>query len=170
MITVELFGLGHLFKSDYYLIAAMIVPEALPDRSIVEALRKKGYKATPQRIAICRFVIHSRDHPTAQRIYKEVKAQYPTVSLATVYKTIDVLKELRMAQELATVDGDTRFDSDMEAHLNLVCVRCGKIRDFDGMIVKEMLAKVAGKAKFNVRAQSLAVYGLCQNCAMRKNA
>jgi Fe2+ or Zn2+ uptake regulation protein len=87
-----------------------------------------------------------------------------------VYKTIDVLKELRMVQELAIVDGDTRFDSDMEAHVNLVCVRCGSVHDFDGIIVKEMLAKVAGKAKFDVRAQSLAVYGLCQNCTAKKGS
>jgi Fur family peroxide stress response transcriptional regulator len=70
------------------------------DAAAIEALRRKGYRATPQRIAICRFALHSRDHPTARRIYNEVKRVHPTVSLATVYKAIQVLKELDLIQEL----------------------------------------------------------------------
>jgi len=144
--------------------------EVLSDRRIVEALRRKGYRATPQRIAICRSVIRSRDHPTAQRIYKEVKAQYPTVSLATVYKTIDVLKELHMVQELAIVDGDTRFDSNTESHVNLVCVRCGSVRDLDSQIVQDMIGKVARAARFDVTGQSFALYGVCCECNVRKES
>lgn len=56
------------------------------------ALREKGHKASPQRIAISRFVLHNHTHPTAQRIYSEVKKVYPTVSLATIYKTIQILE------------------------------------------------------------------------------
>lgn len=140
------------------------------DRRIVEALRRKGYRATPQRIAICRFAIRSRDHPTAQKVYKEVRRQYPTVSLATVYKTIDVLKELRMLQELPIVDGNTRFDANMEAHVNLVCLRCGNVRDLDSRIVQEMVTKIARMARFDVRGQSLAVYGVCRQCDLRAEA
>ena len=148
----------------------MRIPEALPDRSIIEALRKKGYKATPQRIAICRFVTSSREHPTAGRIYKEVRKQHPTVSLATVYKTIDILKKQHIVQELAIVDGDTRFDSNMEAHVNLVCVRCGSVRDLDSQIVQDMVGKVARAARFDVTGQSFALYGVCRECDVRKEA
>jgi len=63
------------------------------DSSIIKALRGKGYKATPQRIAIGQFVLHNHAHPTAQRIYSEVKKVYPTVSLATIYKTVQILKK-----------------------------------------------------------------------------
>lgn len=63
------------------------------DSFIIKTLRGKGYKATPQRIAIGKFVLHNHAHPTAQRIYREVKKVYPTVSLATVYKTVQILKE-----------------------------------------------------------------------------
>lgn len=140
----------------------------LPDRSIVEALRTRGYKATPQRIAICRFAANSREHPTAGRIYNEVRRQHPTVSLATVYKTIDILKKQRIVQELAIVDGDTRFDSNTKAHLNLVCVKCGTLRDSDNQVIQDVVEKAAAEAKFNVTSQSLALYGICHQCSMKK--
>jgi Fur family peroxide stress response transcriptional regulator len=143
-------------------------PGVLSDRLIVEALRTKGYKATPQRIAICRFATSSREHPTAGRIYKEVRKQHPTVSLATVYKTIDILKKQRIVQELAIVDGDTRFDSNTKAHLNLVCVKCGGVRDSDNPVIQDLVEKAAASAKFNVTGQSLALYGVCHQCRMKK--
>jgi Fur family peroxide stress response transcriptional regulator len=140
------------------------------DRLIVEALRRKGYRATPQRIAICRFATSSREHPTAGRIYKEVRKQYPTVSLATVYKTVDVLKELHMVQELAVTDGDSRFDSNTEAHVNLVCVECGSVRDSDNQIIQDVVEKAARAARFNVTGQSLALYGVCHRCDVKKKS
>jgi Fur family peroxide stress response transcriptional regulator len=139
------------------------------DRSIVESLRRIGYRATPQRIAICRFVICSRDHPTAKRIYKEVKAQYPTISLATVYKTVEILRKLNMVKQLPIIGGDTRFDSNMKAHVNLVCMQCGNIRDLDSQIVQDMIRKISRAARFNVTGQ-FALYGICHRCDIRKEA
>ena len=148
----------------------MIESLAPSDRHIVEALRRKGYKATPQRVAICRYTIPLRDHPSAKKIYEIVRKQYPTVSLATVYNTIDVLKELHMLQELPMIDGDTRFDPNVEVHINLVCLQCGSIRDFDSRAIEDMVTKVAKTARFDVRGQSLAVYGVCQDCDLKKGA
>ncbi len=90
-----------LFKSHYYLVIDVHMHAQFHDEAIIEALRKNGYKATSQRIAICRFALRGRNHPTAQRIYGEVKSVHPTVSLATVYKTLHVLKRLGLVQELA---------------------------------------------------------------------
>ena len=75
--------------------------QKVSDTSIISALRRRGFRATSQRIAICRFALGSREHPTAQRIFTEVRKVHPTVSLATVYKTLQVLKELHLVQELA---------------------------------------------------------------------
>ena len=139
------------------------------DASIIEALRRKGYKATPQRIAICRFALNSRDHPSVQRIYGEVKKAHPTVSLATVYKTIQILKELGQIQELNFPEGQTRFDSYMKPHINLVCLRCGNIRDLDNLTAGEIVRKVAASAKFTVTGHRLDLYGFCEKCK-RKGA
>jgi Fur family transcriptional regulator, peroxide stress response regulator len=77
----------------------MITPPK-SDASAITALRSKGYKATPQRIAICRIAFNSRAHPSAQQVYDEVKRIHPTVTLATVYKTLEVLRDLDLVQEI----------------------------------------------------------------------
>jgi Fur family peroxide stress response transcriptional regulator len=140
------------------------------DVAAIEALRKKGYRATPQRIAICRFALHSRDHPTAQRIYDEVKKVHPTVSLATVYKTLQILEELDLIQELGFPQGKARFDSYMKPHINLVCLRCGNIRDLDDLTAREIVKRVVATTKFTATGQRLDIYGICQNCGSTKSS
>jgi Fur family peroxide stress response transcriptional regulator len=137
------------------------------DASIIETLRKKGYKATPQRIAICRFALQSRDHPTAQRIYDEVRKVHPTVSLATVYKALHILTEHGLIQELDFPQSHARFDSYVEPHVNLVCTRCGNIQDLDDPAAQEMVARMTAKAEFSRTGQRLDVYGICKTCRSR---
>jgi Fur family peroxide stress response transcriptional regulator len=159
-------GLKGLFKTYYYLIKGMSRSQK-SDASIIETLRKKGYKATTQRIAICRFVLHSREHPSAQRIYDEVKKVHPTVSLATVYKTLQILREQGLIQELDLPESMARFDSYVEPHVNLVCLQCGKIQDFDDNTAREMVESVSAKAEFTRTGQRLDIYGLCKTCRGR---
>jgi Fur family peroxide stress response transcriptional regulator len=136
------------------------------DASAIEALRKKGYKATPQRIAICRFALNSRDHPTAQEVYDQVKKIHPTVSLATVYKTLGVLKSLDLIQEINLPQGQARFDSYMKPHINLICLQCGNIVDLDGTTAIEETRRVAAVAKFKPKGQRIDVFGVCKRCGI----
>jgi Fur family transcriptional regulator, peroxide stress response regulator len=138
------------------------------DSSIIGALRKKGYRATSQRIAICRFALDSREHPTAERIYREVKRVHPTVSLATVYKTLQVLKELRLVQDLVFAHGETKFDSNVVPHVNVVCLRCGSVSDAHDPVAREVVARAASKIRFTVTGQRFDIYGFCERCARRK--
>jgi len=137
------------------------------DESIIETLRKKGYKATTQRIAICRFAFLSREHPSAQRIYDEVKKVHPTVSLATVYKTLQILTKQSLIQELDLPESQARFDSSVEPHINLICLQCGRIQDFDDNAAREMVERVATKAEFTRTGQRLDIYGICKTCRGR---
>jgi len=134
------------------------------DASIIDTLRKKGYKATAQRIAVCRFTLNSRDHPNAQKIYAEVKKFHPTVSLATVYKTLQILKEQDLIQELDLPESKARFDSYMDPHINVVCLQCGSIQDFSDNIAREMVEKVTTKADFTRTGQRIDIYGICKTC------
>ena len=138
------------------------------DASAIEALRSKGYKETPQRIAICRIALNSRAHPSAQEVYAEVKKIHPTVSLATVYKTLEVLKDLELVQEINFSKGQARFDSYMNPHINLICLKCGNITDLDDITVKEITRKVAAATKFKPTGQRVDVYGICQKCSGAK--
>ncbi|MCS7123868.1 MAG: transcriptional repressor [Candidatus Bathyarchaeota archaeon] len=132
--------------------------------SIIEALRKKGYKATPQRIAVCRYALQSPTHPTAKAIYQKVREEYPTISLATVYKTLKVLKELDLIQELPFFQGQTRFDPNVNPHINMVCLKCGKIIDLNNTEVGIFIQKLAQSAKFRLKGQRLDIYGFCEKC------
>ena len=135
------------------------------DAAAIEALRNKGYKATPQRIAICRIALHSREHPTAQSIYNDVKKVHPTVSLATVYKTLQVLRDLGLIQELNLPQVQTRFDPYIKPHINLICQQCGKIEDLDDPTAREISERVSTATKFKPNGQRIDVYGICQKCS-----
>jgi Fur family peroxide stress response transcriptional regulator len=138
------------------------------DASTIEALRSNGYKATPQRIAICRIALNSRAHPSAQKVYDEVKKIHPTVSLATVYKTLEVLRDLYLVQEINFPKSQARFDSYMNPHINLICLKCGTITDLDDMAAKEITSRVATTTKFKPTGQRVDVYGICQKCSSIK--
>jgi len=138
------------------------------DASAIEALRSKGYKATPQRIAICRIALNSRKHPSAQQVFDEVKKIHPTVSLATVYKTMEVLRDLDLVQELNFPKGQARFDSYMNPHINLICIKCNRITDLDDSTSKEITKRVAAATKFKPNGQRIDVYGTCQKCSETK--
>src|SRR5208337_1523723 len=151
-----------LFNTHYYLrMNVMSVSNLSSDSSIIEALRKKGYRATSQRIAVCRLALSTHEHPTAQRIYREIKKVHPTVSQATVYKTLQVLRELRLVQELAFPQGETRFDSNVNPHVNIVCLQCGSISDVNDQGLRNVVARAVSKIKFTVTGQRLDVYGVC---------
>jgi Fur family transcriptional regulator, peroxide stress response regulator len=134
------------------------------DAAAIEALRNKGYKATPQRIAICRIALHSREHPSAQSVYDEVKKVHPTVSLATVYKTLQVLRDLDLIHELSLPQGQARFDPYLKPHVNLICHQCGKIEDLDDPTAREISERVSATTKFKPNGQRIDVYGICQKC------
>jgi Fur family peroxide stress response transcriptional regulator len=155
----------NLFKTCYYLIIMHDYRNQKSDIEIIEAFRRKGYKATPQRIAICRFILGSREHPSAKRIYDEVKVIHSTVSLATVYKTLQILKELGQIQELGFPQGESRFDSNVKPHINLVCIKCGNIQDLDDHIAKEIVERVSSVTKFTAKEQRLDIYGICEKCS-----
>jgi Fur family peroxide stress response transcriptional regulator len=143
--------------------------QTLPRPSVIDALRRNGFKATPQRIAICSFALSSREHPSAQRVYKEVKKVHPTVSLATVYKTLQVLRQLHLVQELTFPQGESRFDSYVEPHVNVVCVQCGEVIDINDRSARDIVARTAAKTKYTVTDQRFDIYGICAKCKGRKN-
>jgi Fe2+ or Zn2+ uptake regulation protein len=94
-----------------------------------------------------------RGHPVAQRIYREVKHVHPKVSLATVYKALHALKELSLVQEQGFAESETKLDSYMEPYANLVCRACGNISDVDDPVTREIVARVAAKARFTLMGQ-----------------
>jgi len=134
----------------------------------IETLRKRGLRITAQRIEILKLVTERRDHPSVEDVYNHVKTKFPTISPATVYKTLQILKEAGMIQELAFYDGKTRVDANMKPHINLICTRCGTITDLYHEKVDELLTHVAERTHFNIQGQRIDLYGICRDCQQQR--
>jgi Fur family transcriptional regulator, peroxide stress response regulator len=133
------------------------------NRKIVDALRSRGYKATPQRIAIAQTVLRSKEHPSAETIHEEVLRIHPTVSLSTVYNTLHILRDMNFLNEL-NFNGTTRYDPNVDLHINMICLHCGKIIDVEEPTLKETIDKIAKRKGFKITGQRIDIYGVCKPC------
>lgn len=137
--------------------------------SMLANLRTQGHRVTPQRLAVLRYLAESTEHPSVEDIYRAVKADFPTTSLATVYKTVALLKELGEAMELGFSDSGNRYDGLRPyPHPHLVCTRCRKIMDPDLEGIADLTAELARESGFRILTQRMDFFGICPDC--QKNA
>jgi len=129
----------------------------------IEVLRKKGHKVTPQRIELFKIIKTSK-HPTAENIYQKVKANHPTVSPATVYKTIELLRGIGEVQEIGVINGKLRYETDMAPHINIHCLACGSVEDIFSEKIKESISNLAAKSQYKIIGQSCNFFGYCPEC------
>ena len=132
---------------------------------LIDLLRGKGLKVTSQRLAIFNFILSRKDHPTAEQIYQKLRIEYPTISLGTIYKNLHLLEELGLIQELGFNEGSIRYDPDMEAHINMVCSKCGKISDYISEHVKKLWNTVISDLKIKPSGQRIDIYYECEDCS-----
>lgn len=130
---------------------------------LVSSLREEGFRITPQRVAILDYLLKTDDHPSAEYIHKVVKKQYPMVSLSTVYKTLDLLREKKLVNEIE-VAGEARFDAHTDSHINLVCMNCGKIDDLDEDSLNGIQSRAAKKSKYLILKGNFELIGYCSDC------
>ena len=126
-------------------------------------LKASGYRLTPQRLAILRALIGSDQHPSVEQIYRQVRRDFPTTSLATVYNTLECLKGLGEVLELP-LGGGSRYDGRKpESHPHLICTACGRIEDLDIDLggATQAVAQERGYAEVRHR---LEFYGICPAC------
>lgn len=131
------------------------------------ASKEKRFRRTPQRLAIMDFLSRCRSHPSAEEVYAAVKKQFPTISLATVYNTLEALRERGEIVELGFDPEKKRFDSVSESHHHLICVRCRKIVDIPEKF-RPVLTDEERKGYQVIRSQ-IEFYGLCPQCRSRKS-
>jgi Fe2+ or Zn2+ uptake regulation protein len=130
---------------------------------LVESFRAQGLKVTPQRLRIFEALHGTAAHPTAESVYAEVRSEMPTISLRTVYQTLNDLTAMGELAQLDIGTGSARFDPNLEPHHHLVCDSCGAIYDlhvdFSGVRVPE-----AHGHGFAVSATEIVFRGLCADC------
>jgi Fur family transcriptional regulator, peroxide stress response regulator len=137
---------------------------------IIEKLKEKGHRITPQRIAIVRILVESRGHPSVDDIYKKVRANFPTTSLATVYKTVSVVKELGEVLELEFSNEHNRYDGNKPyPHPHLMCVQCKRIVDPELSSLAHLTQELTADSGYRIISHRLDFYGICPECQGRQN-
>jgi Fur family ferric uptake transcriptional regulator len=132
---------------------------------IISRLSHKGYRMTPQRMMILEAVEAADDHISAEEIYTRVCNRYPHLNISTVYRTLELLKELGLATETDMGDGRVRYHSIRKGHHHhLVCQKCGKIIDLDESVLSPLKNALSKEYGFNADLKHLAIFGCCSRC------
>jgi len=133
-------------------------------QQLIIKLRERGFRVTPQRLAICEFVLSSKEHPTVDQVHRVVRKKHPTLSLATVYQTLHLLTEIGLLQELGFSDGISRYDPNSSPHINIICKNCGKIQDYESESVRKFLSQISVELNRRLVGQHLEIYTYCDQC------
>ncbi len=137
--------------------------------AMVAKLRKMNYRITPQRLAILKILAYSIGHPSVENIYAQVKPDFPTTSLATVYKNVSILKEMGEVLELAFSSASSRYDGlKPYPHPHLICTRCGDIQDPDLAGLNDMTTELMQETGYRIAHHRLDFFGLCPKCQADK--
>ena len=132
-------------------------------------LRDRGFRVTPQRQMILDAICESGSHTTPEEIYERIHAKAPAINLATVYRTVAFLSELRLITEMH-VGGKTYYEIVGEApHHHLVCRKCGHTEQIDHATIADLFERIAADQQFKVETDHLALVGLCKYCQPVKN-
>jgi Fur family peroxide stress response transcriptional regulator len=130
---------------------------------MTDLFRRRGLKVTPQRELIFELLWGAGEHPTADSVYAEARTRMPTMSLRTVYQTLNDLADMGELLPLELGTGSTRFDPNTDVHHHLVCVRCGKVRDLYADYSALSVPPGQGEG-FEVGPAEVVFRGVCDGC------
>ena len=127
-------------------------------------LRSEGFKLTPQRLSVIRYLIGNKSHPTAAIIYKDLKKKYPSLSFSTVYNTLNMLEKIGELQSLHLFDDYLNYEPNTSTHYHFVCRHCDSIIDIfpeDGENVALPEGEISGNS---IDSAQIVFKGTCHRC------
>jgi len=137
---------------------------------IVRKLRESGHRITPQRLAIVHILARSDGHPSVETIHDRIKKDFPTMSLATVYKNVQLIKSVGEVLELGFPNGSNRYDGNKPApHPHVICTECKRIVDANLESLNEMEKEIEMETRFKILNHRLDFFGICGNCMAEKD-
>ncbi len=137
----------------------------LTERQVVATLRQHHYKLTPQRRAVIRTIASNQDHLTPAAIYQRVHQEQPNIGLVTIYRTLQILAELKLICELHAGDSCPSYTISASGHHHhLICANCGRVIDFAGYDLTELEQRLTLETRFKINRHVLEFTGLCQAC------
>lgn len=129
---------------------------------------ENAYRITKQRQKILELLTNTKEHPTADQIYKKIKGKFPRLSLGTVYRNLRILKEQGQIWELDFGTGLSHFDAVVHSHYHFICKNCRRIYDIRIPSIKELDDKVRTMTGFRIYSHRLEFFGLCDACNERQ--
>lgn len=134
----------------------------------VEKLSARGYKITPQRRVILEILGNSDRHLTAEEIGQEVRKTEPSISLATVYRNLNLLVDLEMVSRLNIHDGPVRYELHRGHNHHLVCMDCGAAVKLGICPMQGEVKRLAEENGFEVSGHHFEVMGYCRECSTKR--
>jgi Fur family transcriptional regulator, peroxide stress response regulator len=133
--------------------------------AIIRGLRDGGHRITPQRLAILRAMVVEASHPSVEEVHRRIQREFPTTSLATVYKTVSLLKAAGEILELGFGDLGSRYDALRPyPHPHVICTRCGAIRDPEDLGIQPLVERMAQETGYAILTHRFDLFGLCPSC------
>lgn len=138
-------------------------PQARFDE-LIAALKEHEFRLTPQRVELVRLISVSEGHPSAAQLYDQIRRKFPTMSPATVYKTLALLKELGQVLEIDLRD-DSHYDGNRpQPHAHIICMKCNKIVDGELLLDPAMISQMENLTGYSILRPQVSFYGLCPDC------
>ncbi|MBI3942077.1 MAG: transcriptional repressor [Chloroflexi bacterium] len=133
---------------------------------LITTLRETGYRLTPQRMMILDVIRHSTGHITAEQIHSAVMDTYPYLDISTVYRTLELLRDLRLISETNLGGGVTQYEYKVgkRPHHHLICSNCGETVSLGSQELEPVEHLLLEKYGFKVDFDHLAIFGQCAHC------
>jgi Fur family ferric uptake transcriptional regulator len=141
-------------------------PEIMDNsRDMAGQLSRQGYRITPQRMMILESIENSDTHITAEDIYAQVIEKYPRVNISTVYRTLELLKQLGLIYEIDLGEAKIGYHPENKGHHHhLICRKCHSIIDINESALFSVKAVLLQAFNFDADLKHLALFGLCEKC------
>ncbi|MGO9372915.1 MAG: Fur family transcriptional regulator [Syntrophobacteraceae bacterium] len=137
--------------------------EGKNDKDFIATLRDHGLQVTYQRLAIYQALYFTKEHPSAEAIYQQVKKRFPMISLGTVYKTLEKFYEVGLIQKVNPITEVARYDAVTGTHHHMVCLHCQSIQDAECSAGEPQIS-VGERNGFHVLRQQVVLQGYCPAC------
>ena len=137
----------------------------LTERNVVTTLKQHGYKLTPQRRVVIEAIASNQEHLTPTAIYEKVHQHHPHIGFVTIYRTLEILAELKLICEVHA--GGSCHSYTISApghHHHLICSNCSKVVDFASCELEETRQRLSKQTGFVINGHLLEFIGLCQDC------
>jgi Fe2+ or Zn2+ uptake regulation protein len=140
-------------------------PTTVETSDVAAALRRSGYRVTPQRLAVASTLADAGRHLSAEEVMGAVAESVPGVSLPTVYASLEALENAGLVRRVARGRGPALYDAGPAAHHHMVCRRCGAVSDLEADVALDPALARARRVGFEAEGAEVVVRGLCADCA-----